>query len=289
MKLWDVVTGTNIATLEGRSGVSSVSFSPDGTTLASGSDRGTVKLWGRGGQAQIIATLEGHTWTVSSVSFSPDGTLLASGSYDETVKLWDVATRTNIATLEGHTDEVTSVSFSPDGTLLASGSYDETVKLWDVATRTNIATLEGHTWVVTSVSFSPDGTLLASGSWDKTVKLWDMATRENIATLEHPHGVVFVSFSPDGTLLASVGRIFDETVKLWDMSPYITPITLPESLTGDVNQDGVVNIQDFSVSCFKTSVRQDKTLQMSMGITLSIFRILFSLLAHWATVPQHRH
>ena len=71
-----------------------------------------------------------------------------------------------------------------------------------------------------------------------------MATHENIATLEGHTHVVFVSFSPNGTLLASVGRIFDETVKLWDMSPYITPITPPESLTGDVNQDGVVNIQD---------------------------------------------
>ena len=244
VKLWDVATRENIATLDRHRGsVSSVSFSPDGTTLASGSDDGTVKLWDVATR-ENIATLRGHTADVSSVSFSPDGTTLASGSDDATVKLWDVATRENIATLEGHAAPVSSVSFSPDGTTLASGASDETVKLWDVATDTNVATLEGHTWDVTSVSFSPDGTLLASGSWDKTVKLWDMATRENIATLEHPHGVVFVSFSPDGTLLASVGRIFDETVKLWDMSPYITPITPPESLTGDVNQDGVVNIQD---------------------------------------------
>ena len=163
--------------------VYSVSFSPDGTTLASGSADHTMKLWDVATRTNID-TLEGHTDGVGSVSFSPDGTTLASGSYDGTVKLWDVATRTNIATLQGHRGIVISVSFSPDGTTLASGSYDGTVKLWDVATRTNIATLEGHTDGVGSVSFSPDGTTLASGSSDGRVKLWDVATRTNIATLE---------------------------------------------------------------------------------------------------------
>ena len=181
-----------------------------------------------------IATLRGHRGSLPG--------LLRRGKFPSTVKLWDVATRTNIATLR-HGDYVGSVLFSPDGTILASGSSDNTVKLWDVATRTNIATLDGHTNWVTSVSFSPDGTLLASGSWDDTVKLWEVATHENIATLEgHTGGVYSLEFSPDGTTLASGSG--DGTSILWDVSPYITPITPPKSLTGDVNQDGVVNIQD---------------------------------------------
>ena len=90
VNLWDVATGTNIATLKGHSGwVNSVSFSPDGAILASGSE-------------------------------SSDGT--------GTVNLWDVATGTNIATLKGHSSRGTSVSFSPDGTILASGGHG--IKLW---------------------------------------------------------------------------------------------------------------------------------------------------------------
>ena len=211
-----VISPHLVAVLEGSDSVPSVSFSPDGVTLASGSWDGTVKLWDVETRRQI-ATLEGHTSHVLSVSFSPDGATLASGSWDKTVKLWDVGTRRQIVTLEGHNmDWIHSVSFSPDGATLASGSWDRTVKLWDIGTRRQIATLEGHTNRVHSVSFSPDGAILASGSWDNTVKLWDIGTRRQIATLEgHTNRVHSVSFSPGGVILASGSG--DGTVTLWDV------------------------------------------------------------------------
>ncbi|MBI2264491.1 MAG: protein kinase [Armatimonadetes bacterium] len=77
-------------TLKGlTSAVLSVSFSPNGKKLASGSRDGTVIIWDvAGGSAE--KTFMGHTDGVSSVSFSPDGKRLASGSDDKTVIIWDV-------------------------------------------------------------------------------------------------------------------------------------------------------------------------------------------------------
>ena len=77
-----------VGSLQGHSdSVYSVSFSPDGTKVASGSYR-EVKLWDVT-SGECLQTLEGHSGWVRSVSFSPDGTKIASGSRDDTIKIWE--------------------------------------------------------------------------------------------------------------------------------------------------------------------------------------------------------
>lgn len=213
IQLWNTTTRAHVANLSG--GSSSVAFSPDGSTLASGSTRtnqANIKLWNVANQT-LIATLPGHQGGptgVHSVAFSPSGDTLASGSGDKTVKLWDVSSQSLIATLTGHTSHVFSVAFSSDGTL-ASGSRDGTVKLWNVASQTNIATLEGNTGRVLDVAFSPDGTILAS-STDGPLVLWDVAAQDTIATLQG-HGEP--SFSSDGSVLATGAGLGE--VRLWNV------------------------------------------------------------------------
>jgi WD40 repeat protein len=74
--------------------VYSVAFSPDGSTLATGSQDGTVRLWDLTDLAGRPIVLFGHRGPVNSVAFSPDGQVLASGSTDDTIRLW--ITRTDL-------------------------------------------------------------------------------------------------------------------------------------------------------------------------------------------------
>ncbi len=208
---------TSVEMLQGHEGnVTSIAFSPNGKTLASGSDDNTIRLWDAM-TGQPLGELFGHEFAVTSVAFSPDGKTLASGSFDDTIRLWDIATVEPLREpLRGHESTVTSVAFSPDGKTLASGSFDDTIRLWDTSTGQPMGEpLRGHEDNVTSVAFSPDGNTLASGSADGTIGEWVIETGEPLGEPLRGHDgtVTSVVFSPDGMMLASGSS--DGTVRLW--------------------------------------------------------------------------
>ncbi|MGH3770253.1 MAG: TIR domain-containing protein [Pseudonocardiaceae bacterium] len=210
--------------------VQSVTFSPDGHTLATASQDTTVRLWDISDphHPSRLGTLTGHTGPVKSVAFSPNGHTLATAGDDHTARLWDVHDPQNprpLSTLTGHTGSVKAVAFSPGGHTLATAGEDKTVLLWDIGTPgrpTLLHTLTGHTNTVRSVAFSPDGRVLATASEigiDNTVRLWEVGEPHQPHLLGslpgYPNDVYSVAFSPDGHTLATGSK--DITTRLWDV------------------------------------------------------------------------
>ena len=225
IKVWNVISGKNTATLTKRPCfVVSATFSPDGKSIASGSD-GMVKLWDLA-SGKNTATLKAQSdeWAVgwiTAVVFSPDGKTLASGGVEKSIKLWDATSGKSMATLKGHAAEVTCLAFSPDGKTLASGSWDATIRLWDVASRKNTATINGYDKAVHCVAFSPNGKTLASGSEDTTIKLWDVATRKNVAHSERSRQGCYCLGIQPGRPAIGVGKLGHDGEALGHAGPAV--------------------------------------------------------------------
>jgi WD40 repeat protein len=146
VKVWDMETGKEVLSLKQKfvGEFYSVSFSPDGNQLATGSSLGQVTIWDTTTGKQAITRSFGGTTkpVVYGVAFSPNGKRLAvaRGRADKPadpadVEIWDASTGEKVLILRGHTATVTGVAFAPDGMRLASAGFDGTVRVWDVADR----------------------------------------------------------------------------------------------------------------------------------------------------------
>jgi len=246
-------------------GVTSIAFSPDGETMASGGEHlfglfggdCTVRLWDTQTQKIIGQPMEGHTDGVYSVAFSPDGRTVVSGSSDKTVRLWDTRTQKSLGQPMEAGWSVSSVAFSPDGRIVVSGGYDKTVRLWDTQFQKSIGQpMEGHTAYVSSVAFSPNGAWVVSGSDDHSVRLWDTQTQKAIGQpMKHTSSVRNVAFSPDSTCIVSGSK--DQTVRLWDAQ---TQKAIGQPIEGHTN--AVLSVAFSPDGAYLVSGSKDKTIRL---------------------------
>lgn len=241
--------------------ISSVDFSPDGNTIISGNEDGTISVWNAltGEHIQSIGTAD---W-VMSVAFSPDGKTIASGGghiedLGLGIELLDIKSGRGIKEFGGsHT--TLSVCFSPDGrTVVSSGDeWNSNIRLWDVQTGELIKTLKKRTAFedfagrnVNSVVFSPNGKLIASGNGHGTIRLWNAKSGEFIKYLVgYTESVNCVEFSPNGKMLISAGA---EGVCLWDVNTgeYIEEVPIPAvsaAFSPDGNTCAIVSVMGISV------------------------------------------
>jgi WD40 repeat protein len=158
---------------------SALAFSPDGTFLATGTERGSLLLWNTASGAQVRA-FDGHRAAVRALAFSADGARLASGSDDGTARLWNVAEGEWMGTYDNATeDAVLALTLSEDGALLTTiggnpeaFTVDNSGRVWSVSNFSVVGDLVGHEASVRFLLLSPDGTRYASSSDDGTLRIW---------------------------------------------------------------------------------------------------------------------
>src|SRR5205823_2914434 len=211
--------------LEGHSDlVNCVAFAPDGSTVATGSSDGTVRLWSvpEGKQRRVLSAT--GMGPVLTVAFSDDGTLFAAAGEDRAIRIWELKTGRVLHRMDGSSDAVLSIAFSPHASLIASAGRDQAVRTWRVSNGKLRSSWVGHGGRVWSVAFAPDGETLATASLDGTIRFWDVSTGRQVTQLERTPEARVIAFAADGQLLVSTGpKPAVQITELGDKSTLLAP------------------------------------------------------------------
>jgi WD40 repeat protein len=222
-RVWDARTGNQLLTLKDTDDLTCAVFSPDGSYIATVSEK-RVRIWdAHTGVALRAFSLPGVSFGsphggdgyYGSAAYSPDGTRIVTTMDDQTARIWDTHTGAVVAVLSGHTGSVASAVYSPDGKRILTGG-DFTARVWDAESGRQILVLSGHVGYVWFAVYSPDGKTIATASPDKTARIWDAVTGAQLKVLSgHTNILGGAAYSPDGSYLVTAG--WDRTARTWDL------------------------------------------------------------------------
>jgi WD40 repeat protein len=226
-KIWDWRNGKLLQSLDFPGEAVSVTFSPDGQTLAVG---GVDELEGQI-QHATIWTFSVGSWKpllklpeyldIAALVYSPNGRWLVGGGTSRNVQVWRASDGTSVFTLN-HSHQVTKAVISPDGSTVATATCQTTVNeecseggvwLWDLATGRLLNRLAGFPDVVEGVAFSVDGSSLIAASRDGTVRVYATEDYQPRFEATPPGGNGVLALSSDGGFLATGGA--NGAVHVW--------------------------------------------------------------------------
>ncbi len=191
-------------------------ISPDGKTIASGSQDQTIRLWDAQTGKQLKILAEGDI--AEHLMFRPDGKQLLASTFNG-IKAWDLATDELQRTVKV---PLRFKTFNREGTQAVCAVSDRgglgpgVCKIFDTRTGEILKEFKGHTSPVSVIAFNQDEKLLLSGGWNGVIKIWDIENNKELRSIQaHTFLVEAIVMHPDGKRFATSSR--DKTLKLWDL------------------------------------------------------------------------
>jgi WD40 repeat protein len=195
-----------------------LSWSPDGTRLASVDADTMVVIWDAT-EHSLIKVFRSQSPVPNRVAWNPGGRLLAISGWVNAIRILDATTGACLQTLRDSDHDDTTfqgIGWSPDGRYLAAGAASRGIHLWEVATGDRVW-ISPTQFLTLDVVWSPDGTRLAGCGAEDTVFVWDAANGRMLAKLQGHRGMVKnIALSADGRRLASCGGAGGGELLIWD-------------------------------------------------------------------------
>lgn len=208
-------------------GVTCMSATPDGQTIALGTTTGRLALFS--GDGRRLGEWPGHrTDDIRAVHYVESGTRLLTAGMDGTVRLWSGKE------LRQHERQfergVLSVAVDRDRGLFAMATADsKPIQIRRIRDLELTSELRSASYGPFCLCFSPDGKVLFSGSMDMTgqpdqagllnrgsMSAWDVASGRELCSFSGPNQVCGMAIVPSKRLLIAVG--YPQKLIVWELA-----------------------------------------------------------------------
>ncbi|MEM6732237.1 MAG: WD40 repeat domain-containing protein, partial [Myxococcota bacterium] len=200
----DLGTGERVFELDEHDGGVRSLYGLDGrTTVATGDELGTLRIWNLR-HRRLGGRFTAHREDLLSVDFNTEGREFVTASVDGVVRVWRLPDRPEPSTLIGSDDDMRTVAWSHDGKRVAAGGRSGRVSIWDRAS----GTLERILWrderEIRDVSFDSTGTFLAAASEGALPAWYDVRPSENTGPYDPKRQAQALMGSVSGTRALAV-------------------------------------------------------------------------------------
>jgi WD40 repeat protein len=202
--LYDATRRQEFATLGNYKGIERfITFSPDGSKLASLSAESPGEVWDVATRKVVFALPKGR-WDLPPVAvFSPDSKALALKVPADSIYVLEIPSRRQRWQVKSNTISTNRrdvLAFTPDGRTLLINPHDPVVYRYDAANGQRLLQAGEESGNFFELAFSQDGKFVYSLGADSTLRQWEAATgKERRRT---PVAASYGGFSPDGRLTA---------------------------------------------------------------------------------------
>lgn len=247
VRVWDLVSGNEVANLKHPAEVVDASFSPDGKRIVTAAWDHHARIWDVATSSEIDI-LKRHKGALLSAKYSPKGNYLvvASSGYDyqltispgggggttssvdesSIASIWDASSGSLKRSIPnrsrdhvlfgGNRSSRSRAVFSSDGKhVVIAGADPANLMIWNMEHDRLKRVLDGHEAEIIGARFSSDGTKVVSYSADSTARVWDLKSGKQLALMSgHKSTVLWAEFSLDGKWIATASS--DHTARVWD-------------------------------------------------------------------------
>ncbi len=221
LSAYDSSTGGWLYEMLGHTGhIRSITFTPDGKHIISGSDDTTLRIWELNAAPRLEKVIGPLNTEISKLLFSPVAPDRLVAIYKQTdIHVWNTSNLQDIGTITVPGGTVSSMVFAPDGILAVGastgGQAQNSILFWNIDTlvQTGVITIPPDTKTYSdnfaaNMVFTPDGQTLANVSINGAIYFWSvpgqsMFNEQYVWQAFRPYGAM--AFKPDGKILAAIG------------------------------------------------------------------------------------